>query len=193
MLTAIVLVVLVILCRFSSPLLHSWNFVPMGAVALYAGARLPRRWAWLVPVAAMVLSDIALDYRSGRPFFELTRWVVYGTLAITSLLGPIANLRKVGPWLVPVLAVGGSTLFYLTTNVATWAEGRLYPLTSAGLLECYAAGIPFFRHTLGADLVGIVVLFGLGPVFQRAFQWLAQTRAVEALEPAPVTSESRGA
>ena len=73
MLTAIVLSALVIICRLSAPILGTWNFVPIGAVSLYAGARLPRRWAWLVPVIAMVLSDLMLEYVRPRPFFELTR------------------------------------------------------------------------------------------------------------------------
>ena len=46
----------------------------MGAVALYAGARLPRRWAWVVPIAAMALADLALDYGHHRPILDLTRW-----------------------------------------------------------------------------------------------------------------------
>src|SRR5262245_62076319 len=53
MLTAITLVVLAVVCRLLTPVLHGWNFVPMGALALYAGARLPRRWAWVVPIVAM--------------------------------------------------------------------------------------------------------------------------------------------
>jgi hypothetical protein len=193
MLTAIVLIVLAIVCRMSSPLLHTWNLVPIGAVALFAGSRLPRRWAWLVPALAMILSDIVLDYRTHRPVFELTRWTVYATLAVTSLLGPLANLRKVGPWLVPLLSLSGSTLFFLTSNLATWAEGRLYPLTSAGLIECYAVAIPFFKHTIFADLVGVAVLFGMGPVFERAWHRLTQHRTAKALEAIPVTNETRGA
>ena len=39
---------------------HPVNAVPMGALALFAGASLPRRWAWIVPVAAMGLSDLVL-------------------------------------------------------------------------------------------------------------------------------------
>jgi hypothetical protein len=192
MLTAIALVVLAVVCRMSSPLLHTWNLVPMGAVALYAGSRLPRGWAWLVPVAAMILSDIALDYNAPRPFFELTRWVVYVTFAVTSLIGPLANLRRTGPWLIPFLSLGGSTLFFLTSNLATWAEGRLYPLTSAGLFQCYAAAIPFFEQTVLADLVGVAVLFGLVPVLERAWNRPAQNRNAQALEAIPVTSESGG-
>jgi hypothetical protein len=193
MLTAIVLTVLAVLCRLCSPIFLTWNFVPMGAVALYAGARLPRRWAWIVPVAALVISDLALDYGRSRPLFELTRWTVYGTLAVTSLLGPIANLRKVGPWLLPILSLGGSTLFFLTSNLATWAEGRLYPLTLAGLEECYVKALPFFRNTAMADFLGVAVLFALGPVVEMAFRRLTQNRRGTSLGEIPVVNETRGA
>jgi hypothetical protein len=167
MLTAIVLIALAIVCRLSSPVLLTWNFVPMGAVALYAGSRLPRRWAWLVPVSAIVLSDLVLDFGTPRPLFEYSRWTVYATLAATTLLGPIANLPKIGRWLLPLLTLGSSTLFFLTTNLATWAEGQLYPPTAAGLLECYTLALPFFGRTVLADLFGTGLLFGLGPVFER--------------------------
>jgi hypothetical protein len=167
MLTAIVLIALAILCRLSSPVLATWNFVPIGAVALYAGSRLPRRWAWLVPVAAVVLSDLVLDFGTARPWFEFTRWTVYATLAATSLLGPIANKPKIGRWLLPLLPLGASTLFFLTTNLATWADGQIYPLTAAGLLECYTLALPFFGRTLLADLIGTGLLFGLGPSVER--------------------------
>ncbi|HKI21406.1 MAG TPA: DUF6580 family putative transport protein [Isosphaeraceae bacterium] len=176
MLTAIALTVLAILCRLCSPVFHTWNFVPMGAVALFAGSRLPRRWAWLVPVAALILSDIALDYGTQRPLFELSRWTVYATIAATSLLGPIANLPKIGRWLLPFLALGGSTLFFLTTNLATWAEGQNYPLTLPGLVQCYILALPFFGSTILADLLGTGLLFGLGPAFERLARRLLQPR-----------------
>jgi hypothetical protein len=138
----------------------------MGAVALYAGYRLPRRWAWLVPVSAIVLSDLVLDFGTPRPLFELSRWTVYATLAATTLLGALAGMPRFGRWLLPVLSLSGSTLFFITTNLATWAEGRLYPMTPAGLLECYTLALPFFGRTILADLLGTGLLFGLGPVFE---------------------------
>ncbi len=189
MLTAIALVVLAIFCRLASPILHTWNFVPMGAVALYAGARLPRRWAWLVPVAALVLSDIVLDYGRSRPLFELSRWTVYVTIAATSLLGPLAKLPKIGRWLLPFLALGGSTVFFLTTNLATWAEGRLYPLTWPGLVECYTLALPFFGKTILADLLGTGLLFSLGPVFERLAGRLLQPQLAAA--PIEVSADGR--
>src|SRR4051812_18687389 len=84
---------------------HPWNVVPMGALAIYAGASLPRRWAWIVPVAAMGLSDMVLDYATGRSLFDVTRWLIYGTFAGVTLLGPLANRAKTGPFLLPVLSL----------------------------------------------------------------------------------------
>ncbi len=170
MVTAIALTVLAVICRLCSAHFLVWHFVPMGAVALYAGARLPRRWAWIVPVAGMVLSDILLDYGQHRPIFELTRWMIYATFAATTLLGPIANRPKIGPFMLPILSLSASTLFFLASNFGTWTEGLLYPMTLRGLVDCYIAGLLFsgFRRTFLADLLGTALLFGLGVLIERA-------------------------
>ncbi len=167
MVTGILLVVLAVACRLLAPAYHIWNFVPAGAVALYAGARLPRKWAWIVPLAAMFLSDLLLNDSPGQwPLFGLTRWTVYGTLAATTLLGHFARSRKLRTWMMPGVSVLGSVLFFVTTNFTTWAEGMLYPMTWHGLATCYVLAIPFFWNTLAADLLGTLVLFGLGPVVE---------------------------
>jgi hypothetical protein len=145
-----------------------WNLVPMGAIALYAGAKLPRRWAWVVPVAGMVISDLVIDYGRGRSMYEMWRWVSYATFAATTLLGPLARVQKLGFWRYPALALGASTLFFLTSNFSVWAEGREYSMTIAGLLQCYYLGIPFFGRTIVADLAGTAALFGLSPIVESA-------------------------
>jgi hypothetical protein len=168
MLTAFVLTVLAVLFRVFSATYQVWNFAPMAAISLYAGSRLPRRWAWVVPVVAMVVSDLLLDQGRYRPAFELTRWTIYTTFAVTALLGPLANWPRFGRWLLPILSLTGSILFFVTSNLATWGEGLLYPMTFTGLIACFVAAIPFFGNTIAADLIGTAVLFGLGPVFERA-------------------------
>jgi hypothetical protein len=178
MLTAIVLTVIAVVFRLASPALQIWNFVPLGAVSLYAESRLSRRWAWAVPIATMVLSDLVLDYY-GTPTPLLTRVTVYATFAATTLLGPLANRPKIARWLLPLLPLSASTLFYLTTNLATWAEGLSYPMTVPGLLYCLYVGLPFYGRTILADLSGTAVLFGLGPVFERASQKLTRPRLAE--------------
>jgi hypothetical protein len=192
MLTAFVLTVLAVLFRVFSATYQVWNFAPMAAISLYAGSRLPRRWAWVVPVVAMVVSDLLLDQGRYRPAFELTRWTIYTTFAVTTLLGPLANWPRFGRWLLPILSVTGSLLFFVTSNLATWGEGLLYPMTFTGLIACFVAAFPFFGNTIAADLIGTAALFGLGPVFERAARSVTGRRtAAVAQEITP--SESRAA
>src|SRR4051794_33744471 len=72
---------------------HYDNAVPIGALALYAGARLPRRWAWIVPVGAMVLADLVID-RVFYPQYRINplgavRLVGYATFALVALAGSL--------------------------------------------------------------------------------------------------------
>jgi hypothetical protein len=127
----------------------------------------------------MAISDVLLDSYRYRPLFDLTRWTVYATFAATTLLGPLANRPRSGRWLLPVLSLSGSTLFFLTSNLSTWGEGLLYPLTTSGLIECYVQAIPFFGQTVAAELLGTALLFGLGPVLERISQRSARPRLAE--------------
>ena len=81
---------------------------PWARLALYAGACLPRRWAWLVPVAVMGLTDFVIDSALGRPLLDVSRWIIYATMALTTLIGPLARRPKVGPWLLPILSLSAS-------------------------------------------------------------------------------------
>ncbi len=156
---------------------HPWHFVPVGALALYAGASFPRRWAWAVPVAAMGLSDLIIDYAIGRPFLDPSRWIIYSSFALTTLMGPLARRPKVGPWLLPVLSLSASALFFLTSNFGAWLIPEMnYPRNLVGLLACYVAGIPFIRLTILADLAGTAVLFGSEPILERARRLLPARR-----------------
>lgn len=170
MLKAISLIALAVVYRLTP---HPWNATPMGALSLYSGAKLPLRWAWLVPVGAMALSDLVLDYGTGRPLFEFSRLAVYGVLGLLTLMGPLANRTKFGPALLPALSLSASGLFFLVSNFGVWAEGLMYPMNGAGLVACYAAGLPFFDRTVLADLIGTAVLFGFGSAFHYSYSAIA--------------------
>jgi hypothetical protein len=45
------------------------------------------------------------------------------------------------------------------SNFATWASWDLYPKTLNGLMECYVAALPFFRHALAGDLIFAAAMF----------------------------------
>jgi hypothetical protein len=54
-----------------------------------------------------------------------------------------------------------STIFFLVTNLFVWlgVPAPLYPMTAAGLAECYTAALPFFGQTLLGDMFYAGILF----------------------------------
>src|SRR5947209_4572342 len=117
MTTAVLLIVLGAISRLVP---HPPNAVAIGALALYAGARLPRAWAFVVPIAAMVFSDAIIDFGAGHGAFPVTRLVVYGTLALIVALGRLPRAQA-GPLTRVGMSLMASSLFFLTTNFAVWA------------------------------------------------------------------------
>ena len=142
-------VLLVLLGALSRLLPHPPNFVAVGALALYSGARLPRRLAWIVPLAAMALADLLLDAGTGRPILSPVRLTIYATFAAIVFLGfwgrRLASSRP--GWMVwPCLSISASVLFFVTSNFAEWLLDPGYPKTVAGCMLCYARGDSVLRQ-----------------------------------------------
>jgi hypothetical protein len=132
---------------------HPPNFTPVAALALFGGASFAdKRTAFLVPLAALLLSDLWLGFSAITP-------VVYCSFGLIVCLGFwLRRRRSVGR--VVAAAVTSAVLFFIATNFGVWAVESLYPKTLTGLLECYVAAIPFFWNTLAGDLVYSTLLFG---------------------------------
>jgi hypothetical protein len=145
---------------------HPPNFTPVGAMALFGGARLRWGWAFVLPLAVMYATDVVLWKLTGlAPFNPF----VYGCFLLDVLLGRLL-LRKATPWRIGVAALLSTAQFFAVTNFGVWLTGTMYPHTAGGLLACYAAGLPFARNMLCADLFYSAVLFGaaaLVPVLAR--------------------------
>jgi hypothetical protein len=165
-----------------------WNFAPVGALALFAGARLRGWLAFALPVVLMLCTDAVLAMTRGHDFIhEGTPWV-YSSFLLAVLLGRLLA-RTENPFAIGGLALANSVLFFLVTNFGHWvqyalltpgASGAYFDATAAGLAKCYLDGVPFYRGTLVGDLLFTAVLFG-------AHAWL--TRALTAHAPRPVTLE----
>jgi hypothetical protein len=147
------LILLAVACRLVP---HPPNFTPVLAVALFGGAMLPRRVAWVVPLVAMFVSDVALRYP-----FGWMNLVIYGCFLAAVWLGSF--LRGHRTWgRTAAATLAGSVFFYLATNFAVWlAPSFLYEHTAAGLVRCYVMALPFFRNSLAGDLFWTGALFGL--------------------------------
>ncbi len=161
---AIFLVLLGVLLRL---LPHPANFAPVAAIAIFGGALLPKYWGIIVPVASMVVSDMFI----GLHDLILVTWGCYATVALISRLG----LKKLELGRGVLVTLSSSILFFVVTNFAVWAEGRLYIRTLSGLGETYAMALPFFRNTLMGDFFYTGLLFGLYWISQRSINLYKST------------------
>lgn len=132
---------------------HPANVAPLAAVALFSGAVLPRRWAVIVPVIAMVVSDLVIGL---HPLVFYT-WGSFAVIALAStrFLSRVSISKVLGS------SVAASVLFYLVTNFGVWTQAQMYAMNGQGLVHCYINALPFFRATLLGDLFFSVTLFGL--------------------------------
>ena len=142
---------------------HPANFLPITAMALFAGARCANRsQAMLLVAATMLVSDLIIGFHSTMIF-------VYGSLLLTVLLGATLKERESVATL-GASAVTSSLLFFAITNTGVWLVDGLYPHTAAGLMASFVAAIPFFENSLLADLFYTGVLFGAFELFNRRLE-----------------------
>jgi len=52
-------------------------------------------------------------------------------------------------------------VFFLVSNLGVWVSTEMYAKSWTGLIDCYAAGVPFFRYTLSGDLIYSGISFGV--------------------------------
>lgn len=136
------------------------NFSPVMAIALCGALVLPGSLALLVPLVALIGSDLALNLHYGVALLspgDLLRDACYG-LGVAAGLG----LRRLNAGAPAILAtvVANALLFYVVTNTASWVADPAYAKTAAGWLQALTVGVPgfpptwtFFRNSLASDLI----------------------------------------
>ena len=171
---------------------HPWNFTPVGAIALFAGATVrDRRLAFLFPLLLMLASDTIIGFNKLSP-------LVYASFLLSVMIGravvgarfsasqrakrasepspqSASNANKrVWPQIAAATFLG-SLQFFMITNFGVWAFLNTYPRTAAGLATCYLAGIPFFWNTLAGDAIYATLLFGAFALAERFAPRLRQS------------------
>jgi hypothetical protein len=149
---------------------HPPNFAPVGSVALFGGARLRGWQAYAVPLLAMMITDPILSHMAGFHAYSWATLVIYSCFLINVILGRVFLRSSMNVGRIAAVAIVGSIQFYVITNFYEWAAGSLYAHTSAGLLECYIAALPFFGFTVLGDLFYTGVLFTLHAVLARRLE-----------------------
>lgn len=133
---------------------HPANFTPIAAIAMFGGIYLEKKWALILPVAAMFASDMFIGFYS-RPIMLS----VYAGFVITGLIGlSVRKNKKFRTILGGTLL--GSIIFFILTNFAVWAFGTMYVHSFTGLLNCFTMALPFFRNSLAGDMFYTGVLVG---------------------------------
>lgn len=145
-----ILIIIGFLTRFAP---HPMNFTAVGAIALFSGYYFrDKRIAFIVPMAIMILSDWVLGFYQWQLLAS-----VYLSFAFVVFLGTTIKKQK---WFIALPAsLLGTASFFLITNWAVWQFANWYPHTLAGLLTCYAEGLPFIKNSFAGDLVYTFIFF----------------------------------
>lgn len=157
------LVILVVVTRL---LPHPMNFAPIGALGLFSGAYIMDRRAWLIPIAALLISDFFIGFYT--PIIMLS---VYVSFALSAILGRYVLSQKRSVIRIGGSAVASATILFVLSNFTLWSTGLYYPLTVDGLMLCFIRAIPFYGYTLMGDCLYAAVLFGS---YEGVKQWLAK-------------------
>jgi hypothetical protein len=144
---------MILAAAFSRLLPHPANMAPIAAMALAGGVYLDKRFAFIIPIVALLITDWFIG------FYPIL-FFVYGSFLAIGFIGLWLKSHK-RPLPVIGATLFSSVLFFVVTNFGVWAIGpEMYPKTLTGLAECFVAAIPFFRNTVLGDVIYTGVLFG---------------------------------
>lgn len=150
--TIAVFITLLVLCVLSRWVSHMWNFTLLGGAFLFAGAYFQdKKIAVALMLSAMLISDMVIGFHDQMLVVYLAYFIV---VALGFLLTVNSSRLKILGF-----SVLGSFSFYLITNFAVWYQGALYPMTFAGLIDCYVMGIPFYRNQILSDVLSSFAFF----------------------------------
>ena len=167
---ATVLILLAVVSRLAPIWLgDAWpfHFNAVTAVALCGAAYLPSRWALLMPIGALGLSDVILNAHYGASLYDPQMLVRYACLFAIAGAGRWIAQRGWRPFDLIAGSLASSTFFYLVTNTVCWATTPAYPPGVSGWGQALTIGLPgypptfaFFRTSLIGDLLFVGLFMG---------------------------------
>jgi len=150
------------------PGLLPWNFSPVYAICFCAGVYLKGLRAWLVPVALMCVSDLAMNYFVYRPMgysvFSadmISRYVLYLLLIFMGW-----RLSKTqSPAVLISGGVMGALAYFVASNTLVWLSDPVYAKTIGGWVQSFTVGKPgfppaimFMRNTIASGAIFTAVI-----------------------------------
>lgn len=145
------------------------NFSPVMAMAFCGAFFLPLVLAFVVPLTAVLISDIALAVLIGYPALSVgaaAGWLCVAVAVVTGRWLASRGSRGATSLLAGLLA--NSLFFYLATNAASWLGNPAYGKNAAGFVQALTVGLPgypptwmFFRNSLISDLLFAGLILGV--------------------------------
>jgi hypothetical protein len=157
-LIGVILIITASMCRVYQPI---YNFAPIVAISLFSGYVFKnKKTAISIALIASLLGDLLISYINKYPLFHNTFAFVYGSYILIALLGNKLYNAKLNWNKLAILGVSSSLLFFIITNLGVWLVGNIYNKNIDGLIDCFVAAIPFYKHSFLSDLIYIPVIFG---------------------------------
>jgi hypothetical protein len=142
----ILITIFILLAALLRLIPHPPNFVPITAIAIFAGSKFNSiKNALSFPIIIMLLSDIFIGFYT----ISLFVYLAFIIITIYNFLSKKYNLINV---------FFSSLLFFIISNFGVWILGG-YGYTIEGLLLCYTMAIPFFVNSIVGDLFYSIILY----------------------------------
>lgn len=161
--TYLIIAIVIIFSAIIKIALYPYNYSSMIALALFSGAVVKdRKYAWAMPIFAMLLSDILLEvFHIAQGFWGWGQMLGYFILILISLFGSF--LKRISIVNVLMFSLSSSIIFYLLSNSSVFVldciSYHYYPQNMVGYIDCMAAGIPFLLKSLVNDLLYSALFF----------------------------------
>lgn len=160
------------------------NFSPVSAVAVCGAFLIPGVLGWLIPLGALMVSDLLLSQVLGYPAVSGAQLVVWGTILALVGFARFAGRGGFSPVRYFGSVLGGGVFFYLVTNTASWIVNPAYPRGLAGLWMSLTTGLPgfpptwmFFRNSLVSDFLFAALLLAVWALASRTAPRALQSAA----------------
>lgn len=141
------LILITSLMRVVNAEMHIYNLVPIAAMGIFSGSVLRNQYAaYLIPLGAMLLSDIGLSLFTNTPgFYGISQFVTYAALGLVTFMGTFLVKRNLLN--VTGVTLSGSVVFFILSNFGTFLGG-FYGYSFAGFINCYEMALPFYKSEI---------------------------------------------